>query len=100
MDVKGQGAIVTGGGSGLGTETARHLAAAGAKVAVLDLAAEAAQAVAREIGGLGLACDVGSAAEAEAAVAAGRPICPRCSLPIDPDGHVCPALNGDLRHRR
>jgi len=70
MDIGGQGAIVTGGGSGLGAETARHLAAAGAKVAVLDLAAEAAQAVAQEIGGLGLACDVGSAAEAEAAVAA------------------------------
>ncbi len=70
MDVKGQGAIVTGGGSGLGAATARHLAAAGAKVAVLDLAAEAARAVAQEIGGLGLACDVGSAADAEAAVAA------------------------------
>ncbi len=72
MDVKGHGAIVTGGGSGLGAETARHLAAAGAKVAVLDLSGEAARGVAEEIGGLGLACDVGSAAEAEAAVAAAR----------------------------
>jgi len=72
MDVKGHGAIVTGGGSGLGAETARHLAAAGAKVAVLDLSDETAQGVAEEIGGLGLACDVGSAAEAEAAVAAAR----------------------------
>jgi NAD(P)-dependent dehydrogenase (short-subunit alcohol dehydrogenase family) len=72
MDVKGHGAIVTGGGSGLGAETARHLAAAGAKVAVLDLSGEAAQGVAEEIGGLGLACDVGSAAEAETAVAAAR----------------------------
>jgi len=32
-----------------------------------------------------------------AAVAAGRPICPRCQLPMDPGGHVCPASNGDLR---
>jgi NAD(P)-dependent dehydrogenase (short-subunit alcohol dehydrogenase family) len=72
MDVKRHGAIVTGGGSGLGAETARRLATAGAKVAVLDLAGEAAQAVAQEIGGLGLACDVGSAAEAEAAVATAR----------------------------
>ena len=72
MDVKGHGAIVTGGGSGLGAETARHLAAAGAKVTVLDLSGEAAQGVAEEIGGLGLPCDVGSAAEAEAAVAAAR----------------------------
>jgi len=72
MDVKGHGAIVTGGGSGLGAETARHLAAAGAKVCVLDVNAESAAAVAGEVGGLGLACDVASAAEAEAAVAEAR----------------------------
>ena len=72
MDVKGHGAIVTGGGSGLGEETARHLAAAGAKVTVLDVNAEAVEAVGKEIGGLGLTCDVGSAAEAEAAVAKAR----------------------------
>ncbi len=35
MDVRGHGAIVTGGGSGLGAETARHLAAPGALVAAL-----------------------------------------------------------------
>ena len=27
-------------------------------------------------------------------VAAGRPICPRCGLPEDPDGHRCPSVNG------
>lgn len=27
-------------------------------------------------------------------VAAGRPPCPLCGLPLDPDGHVCPRLNG------
>lgn len=27
-------------------------------------------------------------------VAAGRPICPRCQLPMDPDGHRCPSNNG------
>ena len=63
MDVRGHGAIVTGGGSGLGAETARHLAAAGAKVCVLDIDAESAAAVAEGVGGLGLACDVASAAE-------------------------------------
>jgi NAD(P)-dependent dehydrogenase (short-subunit alcohol dehydrogenase family) len=70
MDVKGLAAVVTGGGSGLGAASAHALAAAGAKVAVLDLNGEAAETVAKEIGGLGLACDVGSAEEAEAAVAA------------------------------
>ncbi|MCH8998312.1 MAG: SDR family NAD(P)-dependent oxidoreductase, partial [Proteobacteria bacterium] len=62
MDVRGHGAIVTGGGSGLGAETARHLAVAGAKVCVLDINGDAAAAVAGEVGGLGLACDVANAA--------------------------------------
>ncbi len=72
MNVKGHAAIVSGGGSGLGAETARYLARAGAKVAVLDLAEEAARKVAQEIGGLAVTCDVGDAASAEAAVAAAR----------------------------
>ena len=69
MQVQGVAAIVTGGGSGLGAATGRALAAAGAKVALLDLNQEAAAAVADEIGGLALACDVADAASAEAAVA-------------------------------
>ena len=31
--------------------------------------------------------------QADALVAAGRPPCMWCSLPIDPDGHVCPRMN-------
>ncbi len=34
------------------------------------------------------------------AVAAGRPACPKCGLAMDPDGHICPTSNGDLRHHR
>ena len=68
MDVKGHGAIVTGGGSGLGTEAARCLAAAGAKVCVLDIDADGAELMTKEVGGLGLACGVASAEAAEAAV--------------------------------
>jgi uncharacterized repeat protein (TIGR03847 family) len=30
-------------------------------------------------------------------VAAGRPPCPFCSLPLDPEGHVCPRANGYRR---
>jgi NAD(P)-dependent dehydrogenase (short-subunit alcohol dehydrogenase family) len=70
MRVQGQAAIVTGGASGLGEATARALAAAGAKVAILDFNLAAAEAVAGEIGGIALHCDVSSAASAEAAVAA------------------------------
>ena len=72
MDVKGVGAIVTGGSSGMGAATARALAEAGARVAVLDLDEEGAKKIAEEIGGLGLACDVSSAEQAETAVAAAR----------------------------
>jgi NAD(P)-dependent dehydrogenase (short-subunit alcohol dehydrogenase family) len=69
MDLRGQAAIVTGGGSGLGAETARHLARAGAKVAVLDINRASAERVAAEIGGLALIADVADAGAGEAAVA-------------------------------
>jgi NAD(P)-dependent dehydrogenase (short-subunit alcohol dehydrogenase family) len=69
MDAKGHAAIVTGGGSGLGAETAAQLAAAGAKVAVIDVNAEAAQATARKIGGVGIHCDVADSDAATAAIA-------------------------------
>ncbi len=32
--------------------------------------------------------------QAEAVLAAGRPLCPRCGLPMDPNGHPCPVMNG------
>lgn len=69
MKVNGVAAIVTGGGSGLGAATGRALAAAGAKVALLDLNEGAALEIAGEIGGIALSCDVGDAGSAEAAVA-------------------------------
>ena len=72
MDVAGHAVLVTGGGSGLGAETARHLARAGARVAVLDVNREGASQVAAETGGLALHCDVADAASGEAAVAAAR----------------------------
>lgn len=72
MNLNGQAAIVTGGGSGLGAATASLLAAGGAKVALLDINDAAAQAHAATIGGIGLHCDVSSADSAEAAMAAAR----------------------------
>jgi NAD(P)-dependent dehydrogenase (short-subunit alcohol dehydrogenase family) len=70
MKLDGTAALVTGAASGLGEATARMLAAAGAKVAVLDLNKERGEAVAGSIGGIALACDVSNADSAEAAVAA------------------------------
>lgn len=69
MRFDGTAAIVTGGGSGLGRATAEMLAARGARVAVLDRNAEAAEAVARAIGGVAAPCDVTDADGAEAALA-------------------------------
>ena len=64
MDPKGHAAIVTGGASGLGAETAIALARAGAKVACLDVNLDAAQKVASEIGGVAIRCDVSSSDDA------------------------------------
>lgn len=58
MNIQGQSAIVTGGGSGLGEAVARELARLGAKVAVLDIQAAGAQRVASAIGGIAAACDI------------------------------------------
>jgi uncharacterized repeat protein (TIGR03847 family) len=32
--------------------------------------------------------------QAESVLTAGRPLCPRCGLPMDPSGHPCPVSNG------
>jgi uncharacterized repeat protein (TIGR03847 family) len=43
---------------------------------------------------LSLAAARDFAKHAELVVAAGRPPCPLCSNPLDPEGHICPRLNG------
>lgn len=58
MDMAGKAALVTGGASGLGAETARALARAGARVGVIDVNFDAASALAEEIGGVALAADI------------------------------------------
>jgi len=32
--------------------------------------------------------------QAEKVLSSGRPLCPRCGLPMDPSGHPCPVMNG------
>ena len=68
MRISQAAVVVTGAASGLGAATARALAAAGARVAVLDRDAGKGEAVADEIGGRFFACDVSDAASAQHAV--------------------------------
>lgn len=72
MNIRGQAALVTGAGSGLGAATAERLAAEGAKVACVDLNTEAVAATAKRIGGLAIAGDVADSAAMEAAFATAR----------------------------
>ena len=57
--LEGRKAIVTGGGSGIGRATCRRMTEEGAQVAVLDLDGDAASTVAKDIGGVAFAVDVG-----------------------------------------
>ena len=68
MQINGLGAIVTGGGSGLGEATARELAARGARVAILDLPNSKGGDVASDIGGVFVDADVTSGEQVESAV--------------------------------
>src|SRR6266581_1961647 len=72
MDVRGQAALVTGGGSGLGGATALALAEAGAKVAVLDVNEAGAREIAGKIGGIAIKCDVTDPDGAAAAIKQAR----------------------------
>ena len=65
MHIQDSVIIITGGASGLGEASARRLAAAGARIAICDLNAEAGQALAEELGGLFVSCNVAAAADAE-----------------------------------
>jgi NAD(P)-dependent dehydrogenase (short-subunit alcohol dehydrogenase family) len=68
MEVAGKSAVVTGGASGLGAATARFLAEAGARVAILDRAEDKGSALAGTIGGMFQLCDVADADSAQSAI--------------------------------
>ena len=67
MDLWQSAAVVTGAASGLGAETARFLAEAGAKVSLIDIDAIRLAVVAKEIDGLAIPCDMSDSDAAEAA---------------------------------
>jgi 3-oxoacyl-[acyl-carrier protein] reductase len=77
--LRGQVAIVTGGGQEIGEGIARRLHAAGARVGILDVNEANALSVAQSMNGLGVRCDVSSNADVSAAVAEVR----RALGPID-----------------
>lgn len=58
MQLLNTSVIITGGASGLGEATARLFATGGARVTILDKNIEQANALAKEINGLAIACDV------------------------------------------
>jgi NAD(P)-dependent dehydrogenase (short-subunit alcohol dehydrogenase family) len=70
MDLNGKISVITGAGSGIGAACARAFAAKGAKVVVADLNDDGARTVAKEVGGLAVACDVRREKEVDALVAA------------------------------
>jgi NAD(P)-dependent dehydrogenase (short-subunit alcohol dehydrogenase family) len=69
MDIAGKVFIVTGGASGLGEGTARMLAEHGATIVIADLQADKGEALAKELGGDFVRCDVSQEDDAQAAVA-------------------------------
>jgi NAD(P)-dependent dehydrogenase (short-subunit alcohol dehydrogenase family) len=70
MNIEGVSALVTGGASGLGAATARHLAGKGARVLVADVQDDLGDAMAAEVEGGFVHTDVTDASQVEAAVAA------------------------------
>src|SRR5690349_20261355 len=70
MQIQNNVFIVTGGASGLGAATARMITEAGGKVVIADVQAEAGAALAAELNGQFVKCDVTSEDDGKAVVAA------------------------------
>jgi NAD(P)-dependent dehydrogenase (short-subunit alcohol dehydrogenase family) len=70
MQIQDSVFIITGGASGLGAATARMLVQQGGKVVLADVQAETGQALAAELGGVFVKCDVTSETDGQAVVAA------------------------------
>lgn len=68
MEFKDKSVVITGAGSGIGAALARRAAGLGARVCVSDLDGDKAQAVADEIGGMAVHCDVRDEAQIQSLV--------------------------------
>lgn len=96
MDIKGIGALVTGGASGLGRATAERLVGLGAKVTIVDLPTSNGAAVAAEIGGdtQFVPADVTSPEQIQAAVEAAGALAPlRATVHCAGRGHTLRVLD-------
>ena len=80
MELNNTSAIVTGGASGLGESTARLLAKRGARVVLADLNAEKGEALASELSGTFVSCDVTDTDQVIAAVDAALALAPLFSV--------------------
>ncbi|HEV2609313.1 MAG TPA: SDR family NAD(P)-dependent oxidoreductase [Noviherbaspirillum sp.] len=72
MNINRKAALVTGGASGLGAQTARELAGAGVRVTILDVNMESAESLAHELGCFAVRCDISDSASVARAIAAAR----------------------------
>ncbi|MFC0131735.1 3-hydroxyacyl-CoA dehydrogenase [Massilia eurypsychrophila] len=72
MQIQDNVFIITGGASGLGAATARMIVGAGGKVLLADVQVEAGTALAAELNGRFMKCDVTSEADGQAVVAAAQ----------------------------
>ena len=105
MDLWQTSAIVAGAASGLGAETARFLAEAGARVTAIDIDADRVAAVGQAIDGLAIPCDISDVHAAEEAFRMARERhgaarvlvnCVGLANPqriLDPEGHPMPLDN-------
>ena len=107
MSLEGASAIVTGGASGIGQASARQLAEIGARVIIADLQEDHGTAVAHEIGGRFVKCDVSSEDDGKAAVAAASELGPlralvnsaglgRAARTVDRDDNPMPQASFDF----
>jgi len=76
MHIADQVFIITGGASGLGAATARMLAQAGGRIVLADVQQDGGRALAAELDGVFVHCDVTSEADGQAVVAAATALGP------------------------
>lgn len=96
MKLAGKVVVVTGSGSGIGAAFARRFTQEGAKVVVTDLNAEAVDAVAAEIGSVGLACDITVEANVRAVAELARSSYGEVDVWYSNAGHSGPRQPGEL----